>query len=76
MDPEAQRILRAMTPSQKLKAAMRLSYSARQINAAGLRSQHPDWTRSAWPSARRSSMPEANLFLLFTRKLEALDAPP
>ena len=33
-----------MTPSQKLKAAMDLYYSAKELKAAGLRYQHPDWT--------------------------------
>ena len=33
-----------MTPSQKLKVAMDLYYSARELKAAGLRNQHPDWT--------------------------------
>jgi hypothetical protein len=44
MDPEARRILRAMTPAQKLRAAERLYWSARQLKAAALRAQHPDWS--------------------------------
>jgi hypothetical protein len=44
MDPEARRILRALTPAQKLRAAERLYDSARQLKAAALRSQHPDWS--------------------------------
>ena len=33
-----------MTPIQKLDMALRLYYSARELKAAGLRAQHPDWT--------------------------------
>ena len=44
MNTAAQRILRAMSPAQKLKAAERLYRSARQLKAAALRAQHPDWT--------------------------------
>jgi len=44
MHPEQKRILKTMTPSQKLKAAMDLYYSAKELKAAGLRYQHPDWT--------------------------------
>jgi hypothetical protein len=33
-----------MTPDQKLRLALRLYYSARQLKAAGLRDQNPDWT--------------------------------
>jgi hypothetical protein len=44
MHPEQKRVLKAMTPSQKLKIAMDLYRSARELKAAGLRSQHPDWS--------------------------------
>ncbi|MFC1822571.1 hypothetical protein ACFL9T_07675 [Thermodesulfobacteriota bacterium] len=44
MHPEQKRILKTMTPSQKLKVAMDLYYSARELKAAGLRAQHPGWT--------------------------------
>ncbi len=44
MNSEALRILRAMSPAQKLKAAERLYDSARQLKAAALRAAHPDWT--------------------------------
>lgn len=37
------RILRAMTPEQKLRAAGRLYWSARTWCAAGVRMRHPDW---------------------------------
>ena len=37
-------IFRSMTPTQKLDMALRLYYSARELKAAGLRAQHPDWT--------------------------------
>ncbi|MDZ4861175.1 MAG: hypothetical protein SGI88_19560 [Candidatus Hydrogenedentes bacterium] len=38
------RILRAMTYEQKLDAAANLYWSARELKAAWLQSQHPDWT--------------------------------
>ena len=37
-------IFKKMTPEQKLKAAMRLYWSARRLKAAWLRRQNPDWT--------------------------------
>lgn len=45
MDAEAEyiRILRAMTPEQKLRVTAALNDLARELKAAGLRAQHPDW---------------------------------
>jgi Rv0078B-related antitoxin len=40
-------VLQAMTPAQKLRAAERLYYSARELKAAALRAEHPDWTEEA-----------------------------
>ena len=42
--PEHLEILRRMTPEQKLIAAFDLYNTARELKAAGLRMQHPDWT--------------------------------
>jgi hypothetical protein len=53
MKTEGQKILQAMSPAQKLKAAERLYYSARQLKAAALRAQHPDWTDEAIRQAVR-----------------------
>jgi hypothetical protein len=47
MKSEMQQILQAMTPAQKLRAAERLYLSARQLKAAALRAEHPDWTDDA-----------------------------
>ena len=44
MTPEEIRILRAMTPEQKLRAAEEMYRAALEIKAAALRSQHPDWS--------------------------------
>jgi len=33
-----------MTPEKKLQLALGLYYSAREIKAAGLKRQHPDWS--------------------------------
>jgi len=53
MDSEAQKILQAMSPAQKLRAAERLYYSARQLKAAALRAEHPDWSDEAIRQAVR-----------------------
>ena len=37
-------VLKRMTAEQKLQAAARLYWSARDLKAAWIRSQHPDWT--------------------------------
>lgn len=44
MTEEEIRILRAMTPAQKLAVAQRMNWSARALKAAALRQQHPDWS--------------------------------
>jgi hypothetical protein len=43
---ERLRILRAMTPEQKLRAANDLYWTAREFKAAGLRHHHPEWTEA------------------------------
>jgi hypothetical protein len=53
MDPEVKKVLQAMSPAQKLRAAERLYYSARQLKAAALRAEHPDWTDEAIRQAVR-----------------------
>ena len=42
--PEQLEIFSQMTPEQRLSLAEQLSWSARDLKAAGLRSQHADWT--------------------------------
>jgi hypothetical protein len=42
--PEQIAIFRSMTGEQRLRLAEQLYWSARKMKAAGLRSQHPDWT--------------------------------
>lgn len=37
-------IYRHMTPNERWQEALRLNASARKLKAAGLRSQHPDWS--------------------------------
>jgi len=44
MHPEQKRIFRSMTPEQKLQIAMRIYDSVKELKAAGLRAQNPDWT--------------------------------
>jgi len=44
MHPEQRQILRSMTPEKKLEIALRLYHSAREMKAADLRMQNPDWT--------------------------------
>ena len=53
MKAEAQKVLQAMSPAQKLRAAERLYHSARQLKAAALRAEHPDWTDEAIRQAVR-----------------------
>ena len=43
MHPEQKRIFQSMTPEQKLNIAFHLYHSARELKAAGLRFQNPDW---------------------------------
>ena len=53
MDPEVKKVLQAMTPAQKLRAAERLYRSGRQLKAAALWAEHPDWTEEAIQQAVR-----------------------
>jgi hypothetical protein len=39
------RILQRLSPADKLKVAERLYWSARELKAAGLREQHPEWPK-------------------------------
>jgi hypothetical protein len=43
MDLKQKRIFQSMKPEQKLQIALRLYYSAKDLKAAGLRAQNPDW---------------------------------
>ena len=45
MDPKQIELYRSMSPSQKVRIALRLYYSAWQLKEAGLRLHHPDWTQ-------------------------------
>ena len=53
MDPEVKKVLQAMSPAQKLRAAERLYHSARQLKAAALRAEHPEWTEETIRQAVR-----------------------
>lgn len=55
MDDETKRILRAMTPEQRLQAASRLYHSARELKAAALRARHPDWSEEEIQRAVREA---------------------
>ncbi|MEM9457610.1 MAG: hypothetical protein AAGF11_25755 [Myxococcota bacterium] len=48
-------IIGRMTPEQKLKASMRLYWSARALKAAWFRSQHPEWTEDQVKAAVRDA---------------------
>lgn len=50
-DAEYIRMLRAMTPEQKLRAAESLFDFARELNASLLRLDHPNWTQARIQSA-------------------------
>jgi len=45
MHPEQKKIFQAMTPEQKLGVSMQLYWCARELKAAGLKRQHPEWTQ-------------------------------
>jgi hypothetical protein len=44
MHPKQKLIFSSMTPEEKLRVALRLYYSARELKSSALRAQHPDWT--------------------------------
>jgi hypothetical protein len=44
MDSKQIELYRLMSPSKKLRIALRLYCSAWQLKEAGLRLHHPDWT--------------------------------
>jgi len=44
MHPEQIRIYRAMPPAKKLDLVAGIYWAARDLKAAGLRAQHPDWS--------------------------------
>ena len=45
MHPEQKRVLQSMTPEKKLEITLRLYRCAKELNAAGLRVQNPDWSQ-------------------------------
>ena len=48
-------IIGRMTPAQKLRASMRLYWSARALKAAGFRAEHPEWTEAQIEAAVRDA---------------------
>jgi Rv0078B-related antitoxin len=44
--PDQLAVLRAMSGARRLRLAEQLYWSARKMKAAGLRSQHPDWSEA------------------------------
>ena len=48
-------ILAKMSPGKKLEVAMKLYYSARELKAAGLRADHPDWDEKQVQQAVREA---------------------
>jgi len=48
-------ILAKMSPGKKLEVAMQLYYSARELKAAGLRADHPDWDEKQVQQAVREA---------------------
>lgn len=53
-DPQVA-IFRRMTPEQKLRAAERLYWSARELKAAWFRHEHPEWTEAEVEKAVRDA---------------------
>ncbi len=50
-----QQIFDRMTPEERLHAAIRLYWSARQLKAASLRAQHPEWDEARVAQAVREA---------------------
>ena len=48
-------ILAKMSPEKKLEVAMQLYYSARELKAAGVRAEHPDWDEKQVKQAVRKA---------------------
>ena len=48
-------ILAKMSPEKKLEVAMQLYYSARELKAAGVRADHPDWNEKQVQQAVREA---------------------
>lgn len=44
MHPEQKKIFKSMTPERKLEIAEHLYECARELKAAALHDQHPNWT--------------------------------
>jgi hypothetical protein len=44
-----------LTPEQKLHAALRLYWSARELKAAAIRAEHPDWSETEIAAAVRTA---------------------
>jgi hypothetical protein len=44
MHSEQKKSYQAMTPEKKLRIALALYYSAKEIKAAALKRQHPEWS--------------------------------
>jgi len=48
-------ILAKMSPEKKLEVAMQLYYSARELKAAGVKADHPDWDEKQVQQAMREA---------------------
>jgi hypothetical protein len=48
-------ILAKMSPGKKLEVAMQLYYSARELKAASVRADHPDWDEKQVQQAVREA---------------------
>ncbi len=44
MNTEQKKSYQTMTPEKKLQIALDLYYSAKELKAAGLKRQHPEWS--------------------------------
>jgi hypothetical protein len=53
LHPEQIKALRKMSPAQRLKIALEFMEEIRQLKAAALRAQHPDWAEQQISQALR-----------------------
>jgi hypothetical protein len=53
LHPEQIKALRKMTPAERLKVGLQFMEEMRQLKAAALRAQHPQWTEKQIAEALR-----------------------